>query len=102
MGSECIVEDNHHTGLGGQGGRGEDGEEDEEEDQPLGREETLSKDSAIDNRYDSDELSPTGQKDKLICSRMNSFLPESRYNYLKAFLTLLPHSIVNFVTNLVK
>ena len=73
LGSECIVEDNHHTGLGGQGGRGEDGEEDEEEDQPLGREETLSKDSAIDNRYDSDELSPTGQKDKLIREWTHSY-----------------------------
>jgi hypothetical protein len=51
--TECIVEDNH----GGHGGR-ED--EEEEEDRPLGREETLSKDSAIDNRYDSDEVSPIG------------------------------------------
>jgi hypothetical protein len=51
--TECIVEDNH----GGHGGRGD---EEEEEDRPLGREETLSKDSAIDNRYDSDEVSPIG------------------------------------------
>ncbi len=47
------MEDNH----GGHGGREE---EEEEEDRPLGREETLSKDSAIDNRYDSDEVSPIG------------------------------------------
>jgi len=45
------VEDNH----------GGDGEGEEEDDRPLGREETLSKDSAIDNRYDSDEVSPTGK-----------------------------------------
>jgi hypothetical protein len=55
------VEDNH----GGHGGREE--EEEEEEDRPLGREETLSKDSAIDNRYDSDEVSPTGNLHTVHC-----------------------------------
>ncbi len=55
------MEDNH----GGHGGR--EDEEEEEEDRPLGREETLSKDSAIDNRYDSDEVSPIGNLQ--LCTR---------------------------------
>jgi hypothetical protein len=54
--TERIVEDNH--GL--VAGQRKEGEEGEGEEPPLGREETLSKDSAIDNRYDSDEVSPTG------------------------------------------
>jgi hypothetical protein len=65
--------DDNHAGLAGHGDEHDEDEDEEDEDnegeceQPLGREETLSKDSAIDNRYDSDEVSPTGIPNTVHC-----------------------------------